>query len=388
MADNETGGFPSGALEGVKVLEFASYVSGPFAAMLLADLGAEVVKIENPEGGDPFRDWGRRDYNGTFGSMNRNKRITLNLKAPDDLAAARRLARGADVIIENFRSGVMDGLGLGYEILASQNPGLVYCSITGFGGDGPYRDRPGYDTVGQAMSGLLGVLTDRKAPQPMGVSLSDHLAGTFAAYGVLAALQARVRTGKGQRVETSLLQATLAFMGENAATYFEDLRAPSRASRCQRAQVFAFTGSDGLPFVVHMSSPPKFWTGLLLAIGMASLADDPRFASRPARVENYDALAAALQARFATRPRGEWLALLGANDVPSGPINSIEEVFADPQVEALGLKVSLPHPRRGSVSVVANPVRFSATPARHATSAPDLGADNDAILKGEPAVWL
>jgi crotonobetainyl-CoA:carnitine CoA-transferase CaiB-like acyl-CoA transferase len=137
-----------------------------------------------------------------------------------------------------------------------------------------------------------------------------------------------------------------------------------------------------------MSSPPKFWTGLLLAIGMASLADDPRFASRPARVENYDALAAALQARFATRPRGEWLALLGANDVPSGPINSIEEVFADPQVEALGLKVSLPHPRRGSVSVVANPVRFSATPARHATSAPDLGADNDAILKGEPAVWL
>ena len=387
MTDAKGEGAPVGALEGVQVLEFASYVSGPFAGMLLADLGADVIKIENPDGGDPFRDWGRRDYNGTFGAMNRNKRsVTLNLKAPDDLEAARRLARSADVIIENFRSGVMDALGLGYETLAAENPGLIYCSITGFGGEGPYEDRPGYDTVGQAMSGLLGVLTDRKAPQPMGVSLSDHLAGTFAAYGVLAALQARQRTGRGQRVETSLLQATLAFMGENSATYFEDLRLPSRASRCQRAQVFAFTGSDGLPFVVHLSSPPKFWTGLLSACGLETLGQDPRFATRPARVENYDALSAALQERFATRPRGEWLALLGAKDVPSAPINSLEEVFADPQVEALGLKVSLPHPRRGSVSVVANPVRFSDTPARHVTSAPDLGADNDAVLNADRVV--
>ena len=381
MSDIADKASPPGALEGVRVLEFASYVSGPLAGMLLADLGAEVIKIENPDGGDPFRDWGRRDYNGTFGSMNRNKRsVTLNLKTPDDREAARRLARGADVIIENFRSGVMDSLGLDYESLAAENPGLIYCSITGFGGEGPYEARPGYDTVGQAISGLLGVLTDRKAPQPMGVSLSDHLAGTFAAYGVLAALQARQRTGRGQRVETSLLQAALAFMGENAATYFEDQRVPSRASRCQRAQVFAFTGSDGLPFVVHLSSPPKFWTGLLATTGMERLGADPRFATRPMRVENYDALAAALQERFTTRPRNEWLALLGGGDVPSAPINSLAEVFADPQVEALGLKVSLPHPRRGTVSVVANPVRFSATPARHATCAPDLGADNDAIL--------
>lgn len=387
MADIRDEGSAPGALEGVRVLEFASYVSGPFAGMLLADLGAEVIKIENPDGGDPFRDWGRRDYNGTFGSMNRNKRsVTLNLKAPGDREAARRLARGADVIIENFRSGVMEALELGYDALAAQNPGLIYCSITGFGGEGPYEDRPGYDTVGQAMSGLLGVLTDRKAPQPMGVSLSDHLAGTFAAYGVLAALQARQRTGRGQRVETSLLQATLAFMGENSATYFEDQRLPSRASRCQRAQVFAFTGSDGLPFVVHLSSPPKFWTGLLAASGMEDLGVDPRFATRPLRVENYDALARALQERFSMRPRGEWLALLGGHDVPSAPINSLEEVFADPQVEALGLKVSLPHPRRGSVSVVANPCRFSATPARHATSAPDLGADNATILNAERLV--
>ena len=182
----------AGALDGIKVLEFANYVSGPYAGMLLSDLGAEVVKVESPDGGDPFRMWGKTDYNGTFGSMNRNKKsVTLDLKTKDGQAAARRLALSADVIIENFRSGAMERLGLGYEALAADNPRLVYCSITGFGSEGPYRSRPGYDTVGQAMSGLLAVLTDRKAPQPMGISLSDHLAGTFAAYGVLAALMAR-----------------------------------------------------------------------------------------------------------------------------------------------------------------------------------------------------
>jgi crotonobetainyl-CoA:carnitine CoA-transferase CaiB-like acyl-CoA transferase len=373
----------AGALDGIKVLEFASYVSGPFAGMLLSDLGAEVVKVESPEGGDPFRNWGKQDYNGTFGSMNRNKKsVTLDLKTEAGRASAHRLALGADVIIENFRSGVMERLGLGYEALAAGNPRLVYCSITGFGSDGPYRSRPGYDTVGQAVSGLLGVLTDRKAPQPMGVSLSDHLAGTFAAYGVLAALMARTTSGRGQKVETSLLQATLAFLGENAATFFEDGRIPSRATRCQRAQVFAFTAGDGLPFVVHLSSPEKFWRGLLAVTDREALASDERFRTRELRVKNYDALCAELAAAFRARPRAEWLALLEAADVPSGPINSIDEVFADPQVVALDMKKSLPHRTRGSVSVVGNPVRLSATPARVETAAPDLGAHNDAFLRG------
>jgi crotonobetainyl-CoA:carnitine CoA-transferase CaiB-like acyl-CoA transferase len=372
----------AGALDGIRVLEFASYVSGPFAGMLLSDLGAEVVKIESPEGGDPFRNWGKQDYNGTFGSMNRNKKsVTLDLKSEEGRASARRLASEADVIIENFRSGVMERLGLGYETLAAANPRLVYCSITGFGSDGPYRSRPGYDTVGQAVSGLLAVLTDRKAPQPMGVSLSDHLAGTFAAYGVLAALMARTTTGRGQKVETSLLQATLAFLGENAATYFEDGRVPSRATRCQRAQVFAFTAGDGLPFVVHLSSPEKFWRGLLTVTDREALATDERFRTRDMRVKNYDALCAELTAAFQARPRAEWLALLGAQDVPSGPINSIDEVFADPQVVALDMRKNLPHRTRGTVSVVGNPVRLSATPPRVGTSAPDLGAHNDEFLR-------
>jgi crotonobetainyl-CoA:carnitine CoA-transferase CaiB-like acyl-CoA transferase len=372
----------AGALDGIKVLEFASYVSGPFAGMLLSDLGAEVVKVESPDGGDPFRNWGKQDYNGTFGSMNRNKKsVTLDLKTETGQASARRLTLGADVIIENFRSGVMERLGLGYEALAADNPRLVYCSITGFGSDGPYRSRPGYDTVGQAVSGLLGVLTDRKAPQPMGVSLSDHLAGTFAAYGVLAALMARTKSGRGQKVETSLLQATLALLGENAATFFEDGRIPSRATRCQRAQVFAFTAGDGLPFVVHLSSPEKFWRGLLAVTDREALATDERFRTREMRVRNYDALCAELIAAFQTRPRAEWLALLEAEDVPSGPINTIDEVFADPQVVALGMRTNLPHRTRGTVAVVGNPVRLSATPPRVETAAPDLGAHNDAFLR-------
>ena len=371
-----------GALDGIKIFEFASYVSGPYAGMLLSDLGAEVVKVETPDGGDPFRMWGKTDYNGTFGSMNRNKKsVTLDLKTEAGRAAARKLTLGADVVIENMRAGAMERFGLGYEGLAADNPRLVYCSITGFGSQGPYRERAGYDTVGQAVSGLLSVLTDRKAPQPMGVSLSDHLAGAFAAYGVLAALMARATTGRGQKVETSLLQATLSFLGENAATFFEDGNVPSRQSRCRRAQVFTFTAGDGLPFVVHLSSPEKFWRGMLIALNREVLTADDRFRTREQRVKNYDALSGELAATFQSRPRAEWLALLGAQDVPSGPLNTLDEVFADPQVLALDMRKNLPHHSRGTVSVVGNPVRLSATPPRVETAAPDLGAHNDEFLR-------
>jgi formyl-CoA transferase len=350
--------------------------------MLLADLGAEVIKIETPEGGDPFRNWGKQDYNGTFGSMNRNKKsVTLDLKSDEGRASARRLALTADVIVENFRSGAMDRLGLGYQELSAESPRLIYCSITGFGSRGPYRHRPGYDTVGQAMSGLLAVLTDRDSPQPMGVSLSDHLAGTFAAYGVLAALMARTSTGRGQKVETSLLQATLSFLGENASNYFEDGRIPTRATRCQRAQVFAFKAGDGLPFVIHLSSPEKFWRGLLKATEREELASDERFRSRDARIKNYDALVAELTITFQAKSRTEWIELLQAQDVPSGPLNTIDEVFADPQVISLDMRRRLPHRTRGTVSVMDNPVRMSLTPPMVETAAPELGAHNEELLQ-------
>jgi crotonobetainyl-CoA:carnitine CoA-transferase CaiB-like acyl-CoA transferase len=376
------------ALDGITVLEFANYVSGPYAGMLLADLGATVIKIEHPDGGDPFRGWGKTDYNPTFGSMNRNKKsVTIDLKSEKGRAQALQLARKADVVIENFRTGTMDRLGLDYESLAADNPGLIYCSVTGFGSTGPYRDRPGYDTVGQAVSGLLAVLTDRRAPQTMGISLSDHLAGVFACYGILAALMARTKSGRGQRVETSLLQATVAFLGENAANFFEDGEVPTRKTRCKRAQVFAFTAADALPFVVHLSSPPKFWQGLLAATKRQDLGADERYKTRAARVTNYDALQEELETIFRTRPRAEWLARLGEADVPCGPINGIDEVFADPQVQALEMRKVLPHASRGTVAVVGSPVVMSETPPRIETSAPALGADNASILPSatEPA---
>jgi crotonobetainyl-CoA:carnitine CoA-transferase CaiB-like acyl-CoA transferase len=372
------------ALDGITVLEFASYVSGPYAGMLLADLGATVIKIEHPDGGDSFRGWGKADYNPTFGSMNRNKKsVTIDLKSEKGRTQARQLARKADVIIENFRTGTMDRLGLDFESLAADNPGLIYCSVTGFGTKGPYRDRPGYDTVGQAVSGLLAVLTDRRAPQTMGISLSDHLAGVFACYGILAALMARTKSGRGQRVETSLLQATVAFLGENAANFFDDGEVPTRKTRCKRAQVFAFTARDALPFVVHLSSPPKFWEGLLTATERQDLGVDERFKTRAHRVTNYDALHEELQTIFNKGTRAEWLARLGEADVPSGPINGIDEVFADPQVRALEMRKLLPHGSRGTVAVVGSAVQMSATPPRIETSAPDLGADNATILPSE-----
>lgn len=364
------------------MLEIANYVSGPYAAMLLGDLGATVVKIEGP-GGDPFRGWGRVEYSATFGSLNRNKKsVVLDLKTPADLEALRELIGRADVLIENFRPGTMERMGLGYDDVRPLNERLIYCSITGFGSDGPYRDYPGYDTVGQAMSGLLSLLTERDAPQPMGISLSDHLGGIFACYGVLAALMARERTGRGQRVETSLLESSISFLAENAANYFEGGGPPpSRATRTHQAQVFAFVARDGLPFVVHLSSPPKFWEGLLRATELDELAEDPRFSTRPARTKHYDALERILAARFKERDRAEWLERLRAADVPCGPLNDFREVFDDPQVAFLGLRRTLPHAKRGTVTVVGSPVRLSETPVAIETAAPELGADNDEVLR-------
>ncbi len=214
------------------MVELANYVSGPYAGMMLADFGAEVIKIEVPGTGDPFRGWGTVDYSPTFGSVNRSKKsVVLDLKSETGKAAAAKLIAGADVVIENFRPGTLERLGLGYDELTRGNPRLIWCSITGFGNLGPLADRPGYDTVGQAMGGLLSVLTDMDAPKPMGISFSDHLAGMVAANGILAALQARHRTGKGQRVDTSLLEATVSFIGENAARFFENGKVPNRATR-------------------------------------------------------------------------------------------------------------------------------------------------------------
>jgi crotonobetainyl-CoA:carnitine CoA-transferase CaiB-like acyl-CoA transferase len=369
------------ALDSIRVVEFANYVSGPYAGMLLGDFGAEVIKVEAPDGGDPFRGWGRVEYSPTFGSVNRNKKsIVLDLKSAGGVAAARALIRSADVLIENFRIGTMERLGLGYDEVARDNPGLVWCSITGFGSSGPYASRPGYDTIGQSMSGLLSLLTDLQAPRPMGISLSDHLAGITACNGILAALVARGRTGKGQRIDTSLLEATVSFCGENAARFFENGKVPNRATRTHQAQVYAFVAGDGKPFVIHLSTPNKFWQALAQVAGRPEWIDDPRFTTKETRGRHYDILRQELSNIFANGDRASWLAKLQAVDVPAAPLNTLDEVFGDPQVQHLGMRQDVPHKHVGSIGLVRNGVRMSATPPQIRSASPELGEHTGEIL--------
>ncbi len=371
----------SGALAGIKVIEAASYVTGPFAGQLLADMGAEVVKIEEPKRGDPFRGWGERNYAATFCSLNRNKKsITLDLRADAARDIALRLLSDADVLIQNFRPGVMAKRGLGYDDVKKINPKIVYCSISGFGPSGPYRDMPGYDTVGQARSGLLSLLTDPGKPQGMGISFSDHLTGMYACYGVLSALMHRMLTGQGQQVETSLLRASVAFVGENAARYFETGHVPRRKHRTTTAGVFAFEDRDGLPFVLHLSSPDKFWRSMFQVVGKPELADDARFSNRKARVANYDALVEILAPIFRSGRREDWLRRLTEMDVPAAPINTLDEVFADPQVKTYGFPVEIEHAKMGKMKLLGNAVDLSRTPPVIERPPPVLGEHTEEIL--------
>jgi crotonobetainyl-CoA:carnitine CoA-transferase CaiB-like acyl-CoA transferase len=371
----------SGALTGIKVVEMASYVTGPFASQLLADMGAQVVKIEEPKRGDPFRGWGERNYAATFCSLNRNKKsMTLDLRQSEAREIVVKLAAGSDVLIQNFRPGVMEKRGLGYEDLRRVNPKIIYCSISGFGPKGPYRDMPGYDTIGQARSGLLSLLTDPGKPQGMGISFSDHLTGMYACYGVLAALVSRTATGEGQHVETSLLRASVSFVSENAARYFETGHVPRRKHRTTTAGVFAFEDRDGLPFVLHMSSPDKFWNGLFEVVGKPEWSADPRFNNRKGRIAHYDVLAAELQPIFRGGSRDEWLRRLFAKDVPAAPINTLDEVFADPQVREYGFPIEIEHPKMGTMKLVGNAVDMSRTPPRIERPPPMLGEHTEEIL--------
>ncbi len=371
-----------GALAGIKILETASYVTGPFAAQLLADMGAEVIKIEEPKRGDPFRGWGERNYSATFCSLNRNKKsLTLDLRTDEGHEVALKLAVGVDALIENFRPGVMDKRGLGYDDIKKVNPTIVYCSISGFGPTGPYRDLPGFDTVGQARSGLLSLLTDPGKPQGMGISFSDHLTGMYACYGVMAALMNRMLTGQGQHVETSLLRASISFVSENAARYFETGHVPRRKHRTTTAGVFAFEDQDGLPFVLHMSSPDKFWNGLFNVVGKPEWAEDPRFNNRKGRIANYDTLVAQLEPIFRRGRREQWLQRLLENDVPAAPINTLDEVFADPQVKTYGFPTEVEHPKMGKMKLVGNAVSMSRTPPTIDRPPPVLGEHTEEILK-------
>ena len=291
------------------------------------------------------------------------------------------MAEEADVAIENYRPGVMDRLELGYERLKDLNPRLVYCGISAFGQTGPYRERPGFDTLGQCLSGLLSQIIDPRAPQPPGLAFSDHLGGMFACYGVLIALMAREKSGKGQKVETSLMEASMAFIGRSITQYFATGDVPDVESRGRSAGVYALLAGDGLPFVIHLSHLNKFYVSMVEALGHPELADDPRFADREDRLVNYDELKALLQEIVGAKPRQHWLDALGKHDVAHAPINRLDEVFEDPQVKHLDRIMEREHPKHGPIQTVRGGVNLSDTPWQWSALPPELGEHTAEILR-------
>ena len=374
---------PFSVLKDTTVVECSTFVTGPYAAALLADLGARVIKIESPPDGDPYRYFAPDPYfSFNFAHLNRNKKsVVLDLKSAKGKEICVELLKRADVFVENFRPGTADRLGLGYEALRVLNPRLVYCSISAFGQSGPYVNKPGFDTLGQAASGLLSLLTDPDEPKVMGMAVSDYVTGLSAGYGILGALLGREKSGDGCRVETSLLQATLSFIGETAAGYMRTGSVPNRMARVKNAHAFAFVCKDKLPIAIHCSVPEKFWLALLKATGRMDLTKDQRFNTRGARRQNYEALEKELAPIFATQTREEWLKQLETNDVPVVPLYNVAEALADPQVRYLDLVEELAHPQAGKLQFVGGPVRYDRLAKEPSAPPPLLGEHTAAILK-------
>ena len=373
-----------GALEGIKILDITNYIAGPYATLLLADLGAEVYKIETPGAGDPFRTWDKepKNYSPSFCALNRNKKsITLDMKTPEGKEIFLRLARDADVIVENLRPGAVDRLGIGYEEIKKINPKIIYCSISAFGQDGPYRKRPGYDTLGQALSGLLSVLTDLDKPHGPGAAFSDHLGGIFGCYGILAAVAARERTGVGQKVETSLLESSICFLGLAITQYLFSKQVPSMSSRIKTAGVYALVAGDGKPFVIHLSHPPKFWIGVTEVMGRPDFQTDPRTKDRHARSQNYEFISNTFAEVVKAAARDHWLKALEDQDVPCAPINNFAEVFEDPQVKHLNRLMQVHDSEFGEFQLVRNGINLSETPITLNLRPPKLGEHNAETLR-------
>ncbi len=379
------GAVPAGPLAGVRVVELGQYIAGPFASKLLADLGAEVIKVESPEG-DPMRRWeGTAGYSPQFAAYNRNKSgVVLDLKSEQGLADLLALIADADVLLDNFRPGVAERLGFGPAAAAALNPRIITCSITGFGPVGPLAARPSYDTVISAVGGMYSQIVPADTVRPLGPAFSDLLSGMSATQGILAALHARGNDGVGQHVEVTMVGSLIDFLTESASTFLQTGGSTGPDSRPRRAQAYALVGSDGHAFVVHMSVPEKFWRGLLSVLGREDLADDPRFAHREGRVANYDELDAVLKAEAARMPRAHWLAQLAANDIPHGALNTVVELFDDPQIQAMGLVQQLATADGGSVAIPLHSTGFSRSGRPQYRAAPLLGADNDTVL-GAPA---
>lgn len=367
-------------LQNLRVLDLSRVLAGPYCTMLLGDYGADVIKVEAPQRGDDTRQWGPPFAGGEsayYLSVNRNKRsITVNLKSPDGQDIIRRLASRADVLVENFEVGTLARFGLDFERMRSLNPRLVYCSITGYGQDGPYSDRPGYDFIIQAEGGLMSI-TGEPDGQPMktGVAIVDIMTGMFACNAILAALHHRGRTGEGQRIDVSLFDSQLAWLANVGQNYLVSGNSPKRYGNAHANIVpyQAFAASDGW-IALAVGNDSQFGK-FCDAAGCPELAADARFATNPARVENRVELTASLSALFAKRTREEWLGLLSAARVPHGAINSV------PQALERGMVQSVSHPTAGKIKLVAPPAKFSSTSAQILRHPPLLGEHTDEILR-------
>jgi len=370
-----------GLLTGVQVLEVATVISGPYAGMVLSDYGAEVTKIE-PPGGDPFRYWGgtAQVRSSHFEALNRGKKsIALDLKSDDGRRVFLDMCADADVVLENFRPGALDRLGLGYEVLRLRNPRLVYCGVSGMGLFGPDVRKPAYDAVVQAKSGFWSQLTSLDDPEAIGPPIIDQVTGLFAAYAVASALVNRNVTGTGSRVSVSMLEAALAFQPLAVAEYLDNGTKPDAYSRAHYSQSYGFVTSDGKPVAVHMSSRSKFWLGLTKALGREDLATDPRFSTPEGRIKNYDLLRVTLAEEFGRRSRAAVLESLYEHDVPCSPINDIAEALSDPQVGALGIVREFDAASdEGTARYVVAP--GTADEGERRAVAPDYNADAAAIL--------
>ncbi|HJV40703.1 CoA transferase [Caulobacter sp.] len=370
-------------LKNVRVLEMGTFITGPAAGMLLADLGADVIKVENPEGGDPFRAFEGGLYSPHFQTYNRNKRsITLNTKDAGDLAILDALIADTDVFIQNFRPGVAERLGVGAARLQGLNPRLIYCSISGFGPSGPGRDRPAFDTVAQAASGFLRLLVNPQNPRVVGPAIADAVTGYYAAYGVLGALHERSETGRGRLVEVSMLEAMSHFNLDDFTHYFAAGQVMTPYSRPHVSQSYVFECQDGRWIALHMSSPAKFWENLAQAIDRPGLLEDPRFSDRGARIDNYDAVLATLAPIFRSRPLEVWCERLTALEVPHSPVYASNEVLETPQAKHLQLEVAAEHPVMGPFRTIRSPVSFDGERPLQVTAPPTLGEHDTEVKAG------
>ncbi len=397
---NPLAGPRSGPLVGLKVLDMSRILAGPWSGQLLADFGAEVVKVERPGTGDDTRGWGPpflRDGSGAetpdaayFMGINRAKRsITLDLAAVEGRTTAKRLAERADVLIENYKVGGLAKYGLDYESLKHANPRLIYCSITGFGQTGPRASRAGYDLIAQAAGGIMSVTGERDdrpggGPQKIGVAAADLMTGMYATVAILAALASRTHTGRGQHIDLALLDTQVAWLANQAMNYLIGGVPPARTGN-EHPNIVpygVFPTSDG-HFVLGIGNNGQF-RKFCDAAGRPELADDTRFASNTDRVEHRVLLMAILNDITAQRTMDEWITALEPLGVPCGPINTLDRVFADPQILARGMRVSVPHSLGMDVDYPGNPIHFSETPVDYPRAAPLLGEDTDSVLRD----WL